>query len=213
MRYDVSKKLSGAPAAYYLTPKGLRELQRGLPYITDAVIKNAYGDKNASESLIRESVEIFEVSHALLNTYPDMKVLTPRQIGDIEYFPRPLPNLYLAHKKGEGTFRFFLYQLRDVKRYDVAIHATIARIIAYRESGVYDESGNEFPVVLFVCQTAAIERHAQRSMRNARNRSSESILVYTTSYQAVVTIQKPDQVMWSSIDDPDTLVRFKDIEA
>lgn len=213
MKYDVTKKLSGVPAAYYLTAKGLREVQQYLPYITDTIIKNAYGDKNASESLIQESAELFELSQALVHIYPNMKALTARQLGDLAYFPRPLPNLYLAHKQDEETYRFFLYQFRDIKRYDVAVNAAIARLIKYREADTYAESGNEFPTVLFVCATAAIERHAQRVMRSALNKSYEPILTYTTSYQALTKQKNIDQPVWSSVEDPDTLITLEDIEA
>lgn len=213
MKYDNAKKLSGIPASYYLTPKGLREVQQQLTYITDAIIKNAYGDKNASESLIQESAELFELAQSLTATYPNLKALTARQLGDLEYFPRPLPDLYLAHKQEEETHRFFLYQFRDVKRYDVAVNSAIARLIKYREAETYAESGNEFPIVLFVCATAAIERHAQRVMKSALNKSYEPILVYTTSFQALSQQKNIDQAIWSSIEDPDTLLTLEEVES
>lgn len=213
MRYDGSKKLSGIPAAFYLTPKGLREVQKDMAYITEAIIRSAYNDKNASDSLIQESGELFEQAQSLSRNYPDMKVLTARQLGDLEYFPRPLPDLYLAHQTGEDTERFFLFNFRDVKRYDVAVHSCIKKLIAYREADTYAESENEFPAVLFVCHSATIERLAQRTMRNALNKSYESILSYTTSYQALVKQEDADEPIWSSIDDPDTLLTLEETEA
>src|SRR5690606_9230425 len=117
MLYDRSYKLIGKPATFYLTPKGLREAQKKLPYITDAIVKSSYSDKAASDSLIQESSAIFELSKSLSCNYPNMKILTARQLGDIEYMPRPLPNLYLAHQTSDGTARHFLYHLRDIKRY------------------------------------------------------------------------------------------------
>lgn len=213
MRYDNLKKLSGIPASYYLTPKGLREVQQHFTYITDTIIKNAYGDKNASESLIQESAELFELAQSLVATYPNLKALTARQLGDLAYFPRPLPDLYLAHKQNKETFRFFLYLFRDVKRYDVAVNSAIARLVTYREAETYDESGNDFPVILFVCATAAIERHAQRVMKSALNKSYEPILVYTTSFQALSQLKNRDQEIWSSIEDPDTLLTLEDVES
>lgn len=213
MRYDSTKKLSGIPAAFYLTPAGLRIVQKELPYVTDLAIRNAYADKKASESLIQESSEIFELAQSFLRNYPGMKALTARQLGDLDYFPRPLPDLYLTHKQNEATSRFFLYHFRDVMRYDVAVNAGVGRLIKYREADTYAESGNEFPIVLFVCDSAAIERHAQRVMRGALNKSYESMLVYTTSYQALINQKDKDQPIWSSIDDPEALITLEDIEA
>lgn len=213
MKYDNTKKLSGIPAAFYLTPAGLRIVQVKLPYITDTIIRNAYADKNASESLIQESSATFEQARSLTRTYPDMKVLTARQLGDLEYFPRPLPSLYLAHKQNGETTRYFLYHFRDVKRYDVAVKSGIQKLIAYREADSYGESSNEFPNILMVCDTAAIERLVQRTMRASLNKSYESMLVYTTSHQALTTQGNIDQQIWSSIDDPDTLISLEDVEA
>jgi len=213
MKYDKSWRLIGKPAAFYLTPQGLRVLQRQLPYITDSIIRNAYGDKSASESLIQQSGELFEQAQSLTRLYPNIKALTARQLGDFDYFPKPLPDLYIAHAPDEETYRFFLYHFRDTKRYDIAVRSQVARLIAYREADTYSESENEFPIVLFVCDTAAIEKLAQRTVRNALNKSYESILVYTTSRQALISQRSTDQPIWSSIDDPDTLITFEDIEA
>ncbi len=213
MKYDVSKKLYGIPAVYYLTTKGLRVLQPILPYITEATIKGAYGDRNASESLIQGSADLFELAHTLTRTYPNMKALTARQLGDITYFPHPLPSLYLAHKQGKDSFRFFLYYFRDVTRYDVAINTAVARLMKYRKADTYSRSGNDFPVILFVCETAAIERHAQRSMRRALTTSYAPLLVYTTNYQALVNLQQPGQFIWSNINDPGILISLEAIEA
>lgn len=213
MKYDNSKKLSGVPAVFYLTPKGLREVRKNLPYITEAIIRNSYNDKDASESLIQASGELFEQARSLSRNYPEMTVLTARQLGDFDYFPKPLPDLYIAHQGDEETSRFFLFNIRDVKRYDLAARSCIKKLIAYREADTYSESGNEFPAVLFVCHSAAIERLVQRTMRNALNKSYESILAYTTSYQALIKQEDTDQPIWSSIDDPDTLLTLEEIEA
>ncbi len=212
MQYDKSKKLSGVPAIYYATPQGLREVTSHLPYITEAIIRAAYSDADASGTLIEKSAEIFNIAQPLRNQYPDMTVLTARQIGDLSYFPRPLPDLYLAHKRSDTTHRYFVYNLRDTKRYDIAVRSTITKLMSYRESETYAESGNEFPAILLVCHSAAIERLAQRVMQSALNKSYESIPVYTTSYQALVQLEDTNQPIWSSLNDPDTLITLTETE-
>lgn len=213
MKYDSSKKLSGIPAIFYLTPKGLREVKKYLPYITEAIIRAAYSDHKASDSLIEESAELFNLAQSFLRHYPDMKALTARQVGDIDYFPRPLPELYLAHQLENEVRRFFLFNLRDVKRYDIAVRSCIAKLVTYRDSEAYAESDNDFPIVLLVCHSAAIERLTQRVMRGSLGKSYEPMLVYTTSYQALAKLENTDQPIWSSIEDPDTLLTFDEIES
>lgn len=212
MHYDKAYKFQYRPAAYYLTPKGLREVQKQLPYITESIIRSAYSDKNASNGLIEKSGELFKQAQSLGHNYPDMKVLTARQLGDFDYFPKPLPDLYIAYEVDDETRRFFLFNLRDVKRYDVAVHACIKKLIEYREADTYAESGNEFPAVLFVCHSATIERLVQRTMRNALNKSYESFFAYTTSYQALIKQEDADESIWSNIDDPDELLTLSELE-
>lgn len=208
MKYDNSKKLLGVPAVFYLTPRGLREVRKDVPYITDSIIRASYNDHKASDSLIAECTEIFNIAQSLLRNYSGIKVLTARQLSDIGYFPRPLPALYLAHQLEDNVYRYFVYNLRDVKRYDIAVRYCIAKLMAYRESEAYAESGNEFPAILLVCHSAAIERLAQRIARNALNKSYESIIVYTTSYQALINLNNPDNPIWSSLDVPEQLLRL-----
>lgn len=213
MKYDNSKKLSGVPAIFYLTPAGLREVKKQLPYITEAIIRGSYGDPNASDLLIDKSAEIFNLAQSLTRHYPNMKTLTARQVSDLDYFPRPLPDLYLAHQLDNDVQRFFLFNLRDVKRYDIAVRTCITKLIAYRESEAYAESENEFPVILLVCHSATIERLAQRVMRGALGKAYESMLVYTTSYQALIRLEDFNQPIWSSIDDAETLLTLDEIES
>mgnify|MGYP001167111592 CR=1 FL=1 len=213
MKYDGSKKMTGVPAVFYLTPRGLREVKKHLEYITEAIIHAAYSDHNASDALVEECGELFSLAKSLQRNYPNMKVLTARQLADIGYFPRPLPELYLAHPLENDVQRFFVFNLRDVKRYDIDLRYCIAKLIAYRESEAYAESGNEFPIIMLVCHSATIEKLAQRVMRTALNKSYESMVVYTTSYQALAKLQGTAQPIWSSIDDPETLLTLEEIEA
>lgn len=208
-RYDRDYKFRYRAGSYYLTPKGLRAIQDSTPYITDATIRGAYADKNASEQLLDASNTVFEMVQNLTRLYPGMKAFTPRQLSGFDYFPKPLPDLYLAHIKEDETNRYFLYHLRDGKRYDVAVNARARQLIAYVESNQYAESGNDFPVVLFVCDTPAIERLAGRLTRSLLNKSYESMSVYTSSTGALLQQQTTDEAIWSSLETPDELIALE----
>jgi len=214
MKYDKTKKLSGVPAAFFLTPAGLRIVQKKFPYFTDTIIRNSYSDKTASDALIRGSYEIFELANSLMRTYPSMNALTARQLADLEYFPQPLPSLYIANQKdNQSTTRYFVYHFRDIKRYDIAVKSGIQKLVAYRESDNYSASSNEFPCILIVCETVAIKRLVLRTMRNFLNKSYESMLVYTTIRQTLTTQVSRDQLIWSNINDCDTVVSLDTIES
>lgn len=138
-----------------------------------------------------------------------MKAFTPRQLSGFDYFPKPLPDLYLAHIIEDETTRYFLYHLRDGKRYDVAANARARQLIAYVESNQYAESGNDFPMVLFVCDTPAIKRLVGRLTRSLLNKSYESMSVYTTSTGALLQQQTSDEAIWSSLETPDELIALE----
>lgn len=77
------------------------------------------------------------------------------------------------------------------------------QLITYVESNNYAESGNEFPIILFVCDTPAIERLAGRLARSLLNKSYESMSVYTTSIGALLQQQTSNEAIWLSLEDPD----------
>ena len=138
-----------------------------------------------------------------------MKAFTPGQLSGFDYFPKPLPDLYLAHIKEDETNRYFLYHLRDGKRYDVAVNARMRQLIAYVESNKYAESGNEFPIILLVCDTPAIERQAGRLTRSLLNKSYESMSVYISSTGALLQQQTSDEAIWSSLENSDELIALE----
>lgn len=209
LRYDKGYKFRYRAGSYYLTPKGLRAIQELAPYITDGTIRNAYADKNASEQLLDASSKVFELAQTFTRLYPNMKTFTQRQLSGFDYFPKPLPDLYIAHIKEDGTTRYFLYHLRDGKRYDVAVNSRVRQIISYLESGRYAESENEFPTILFVCDSPAIERLAGRITRSLLNKSYESMLTYTTSTGALLQQKTSDEAIWTSLEAPDELLAIE----
>ena len=91
----------------------------------------------------------------------------------------------------------------------MAVNARARQLIAYVESNKYAESGNEFPVILFVCDTPAIERLAGRLTRSLLNKSYESMSVYTSSTGALLQQQTSDEAIWSSLETPDELIALE----
>lgn len=67
MRQEKRLKLQGIPAAYFLTPKGLRVLQSldGHEYVTEAVIKASYRDKVLSQAFINHTLLVFRCTNAI----------------------------------------------------------------------------------------------------------------------------------------------------
>lgn len=99
----------GVPAAYYLTPKGLRRLQsiHGGERVTEAITKASYRDKVVGQSFVNHVVEVYAYANILQYEYPSLKVFLRREMAFYSYFPTNLPDAFLSLKTADGLRRFF----------------------------------------------------------------------------------------------------------
>lgn len=156
-RFDSSYRLLGKPAAYYLLPDGLRKLQDDKELVeSKRRIKAIYKDKTVSEQFIQECLDIFEVYIAMQAKDTNLKFFTKADLSheDYEYFPQPLPDAYIRH--GDGR-QYFLRVHHEYQPFFVATRA-VKRYMDYFENGVWDDTGTDFPIVLFVVDNANIQR-------------------------------------------------------
>jgi DNA-binding Lrp family transcriptional regulator len=207
-RYDASYKFKGRPAGFCVTPRTLRLLKElgKAKYITDNLIKISYKDKSqASEQFMDDCFTIFDMAKNLERSYPGIKLYTARQLSSFDYFPKPLPDLYVVHGVGQATTRYFLFRFAAGKQYFTHIKQ-IKQLIAYTEEDNWSQTGNDFPTILTVCDTASIERLVQRTCRQAISQSSEVIDVYTTSTKAVTSPYTDVATIWTDIEEPDELI-------
>ena len=157
-RYDPRYRLLGKPAAYYLLPEGARKIQscrQGAE--SKALIKAIYKDKSVSEQFIEECLTIFNIFVALREHNTNLKFFTKADLSheDYEYFPQPLPDAYV--KLPDGT-HYFLQVHHAHQPFFVATRA-VKRYGDYFENGVWDDTGTDFPIVLFVVDsTSTYER-------------------------------------------------------
>lgn len=208
-RLEKRLKLHGTPAAYHLTPKGLRTLA-ALPdhdYITDSVIKGSYKDKTVSQSFITQTLRIYAQTNRLLSAHPGLRVFTRRHMSRYSYFPQPLPDAFLSLPIGKDTppKRFFLDVIPD----NLPRQPLYQRIANYAE--FFDESGwetvgTELPTLLLVGETGTTERRIQRTVRAALHNAEldEDLSVYTSTFGAVQKMQGNGSI-WTSLDEPDEL--------
>ena len=157
-RYDTSYRLLGKPAAYYLLPNGIRILQDDNQQTNSkSRIKAIYKDKSVSEQFIEECLTIFNIYAALREHNTGLKYFTKADLSheDYAYFPRPLPDAYV--KLPDGT-HFFL-QVHHAHQPFFVVTRAVKRYVDYFENGVWDDTGTDFPIVLFVVDsTSTYER-------------------------------------------------------
>lgn len=208
VRHEKRLKLYGVPAAYYLTPKGLRTLA-AFPdheHITDSVIKGSYRDKIVSQTFVDHCLRVYTQTNQLKAFYPNLKVYLRRDMSRYSYFPKTPPDAFLSLSTKAGPKRFFLDILPDIMP-TKPLYQRVTNYAQFFEEGSWSVVSNELPSLLFVGETSTTERRLQRLIRSALRNAEldEDIAVYTTTFGAIEHLEG-DAPIWTSIEDPDDLL-------
>lgn len=207
-RYDKSLRLQGLPAAYYLTPKGLKTLQPldAWNYITEATIRSSYRDKGISQSFINHTLDVYSYTNMLAKTYPTLKVFTRRDMSRYSYFPNNPPDAFLSLKTGEETTpkRFFFdFISDDTPRSIIAKH--IAQYMQFFSDGEWDATNSQIPILLFLTTKPAIKKHLMRSTRAIRGTfdMEDEVAIYAATIDQLLSAESGR--IWEDIDSADSL--------
>lgn len=207
-RFEKRLKLQALPAAYYLTPKGLRALQQQPDHaaITDAVIKNSYKDKTVSQDFITHTLRVYKYTNVLKRQYPALKVFTRRDMSRYDYFPPQLPDAFLSLPSDDPKQpkRFFFDLISDkLPRY--VLDRRIAAYCEFFDEGGWDVTESELPAILLLAESGTTEKRMQRTVRIQLNRSDmEELPVYTSTTKALEHMTD-DTPIWTSLEDTDEL--------
>lgn len=213
-RQEPINKLMGIPAAYYLTPQGLRLLQK-LPdhkHITDSLIKQSYKDKTVTQSFITQTLRVYEQTNRLKAFYPDLRIFTRRDMSQYSYFPDTLPDAFLSLKTEGEPQRFFLDIIPDSLP-PKPLFQRIAQYIEFFDEGGWDITDSKLPLILLIGETGATERKIQRIARAALQKAEtdEDIEIYTSTLGAVQKMEGTGSI-WTSLDEPDELEPLTELQ-
>lgn len=210
-RYDKSYKLRGLPAAYYLTPKGLRRLQliHSSERVTDAIIKASYRDKVVSQSFVNHVVEVYTHANRLQRKYPSLKVFLRREMALYSYFPANPPDAFLSLKTADGLRRFFF----DVVSKDTPPSAINLRLVKYMEffdDDGWDATGSDLPKLLFLLENLSAENRLRRAAHAVRSRFDldDEVEVYTATTENLL---RENSAIWSNIDEPGEILSLDEL--
>lgn len=210
-RYDKSYRLRGVPAAYYLTPKGLKQLQliHGSERVTDAIIKASYRDKVVSQSFVNHVVDVYSCTNKLQHQYPPLKVFLRREMALYSYFPDNPPDAFLSLKTADGLQRFFF----DVVSKDTPPSFINRRLVKYMEffdDDGWDVTGGDLPKLLFLLENPAAENRLRRATHAVRSRFDldDKIEVYTATAENLLS---EDAAIWSNIDESGELLSLGEL--
>lgn len=177
-RHDSSYRLRNRPAEYYLTPKATPLLRYKLTKPSERELKQSYARPTASPRFIDCSLALFDI-------YLNMKLLygsrlsffTKPQLNlDVfEYFPQPLPNVFITIDAGTNKECSFFVEYFD-DEVSIGIHGRkIVNYMKYKESGEWDKTGRDFPTVIIICQSPAMFKRAEKRTRYYENQEYSDI--------------------------------------
>ncbi len=202
-RYEPSYKLAGKPAAYYLKPEGLRELQQSDNGI-EANIKNIYRATQVSEEFINHCISLFAISLRLTRLDQKTKFFTKIELqkDDYTYFPSPLPDAYIRINDNH----YFLNYIDSSKPFFAAVR-WLKSLEEYYENGAWDDTGTQFPVVLCVVDTESI----QKRLLKFTGKNADDIKIYTALKGDV--LNSSDGRVWHGIDEPDDVYTLEQLKS
>ena len=174
-RHDGTYRIQGRPAEYYLATKSRAILKSELDVVSKHELKRLYARPDNSSYFVNRSLQIFDIHLELNRLYGDrLNFFTKSQLNveQFEYFPKPLPDAFMTISGSTNRNYFVEYFDDDVS---IGIHGRkIAGYIKYKESGQWDDTGADFPTVIFVCQSPLMLKKAEKRVRYLdRNEYSE----------------------------------------
>jgi len=201
-RFEPSYRLQGKPAAYHLLPAGIKKLSEHRDIeITTARVKTAYKDKTVSEDFTSHCMQVLGAFNQLKRTYRDairFYTKVDLNIETYDYFPKPLPDAFLSLKEQNQTQRYFLETLDPAMPLFV-LRKQVKQYIDYYESGAWDDTGSDFPVILYVCQSDKQEKQVLKTISKALDSEDEPTFA-TTTYAKLKEMSKEAAIWRSAID-------------
>jgi len=221
-RYDKSFRLRGMPAAYYVTPKGLRQLQliHGRERITDAIVKAGYRDRVVSQAFVNHTVRVCAYINQLQHRYPSLEVLLRREMMLYSYVPANPPDAFLSLRVNDGIRQFGIRQFGirkfffDVVSKDMlpsTIRRRIAGYMSFFDNGGWGEMNSELPKLLLLLEDPAMKRRLERAARAIRSRFDldDEIEIYVAMAEDLLS--GDTTAIWSSIDETSEFLALEEV--
>ncbi|KKW02305.1 MAG: hypothetical protein UY35_C0017G0024 [Candidatus Saccharibacteria bacterium GW2011_GWC2_48_9] len=173
-RYESSYKLLGKFATFYLLPKGLQYL-KSIDVVDQQAIKMIYNDRKASDKFVDFCLAVCRTAQALISFYgQESRMFTRTELLDYDYFPQPLPDLYMSIKR--KTVRHYFVDLYDDAIPTFVLVKKIKKYREHYESGEWEATDSDYPEIIVAC---ANDKAEQRLRRKLLGGTTDDVVVYT----------------------------------
>jgi len=204
------------PAAYYVTPKGLRQLQliHGRERVTDAIVKAGYRDRVVSQAFVNHAVSVYMYTNQLRHRYPLLEVLLRREMMLYSYVPANPPDAFLSLRVNDGIRQFgirkFFFDVVSKDMLPSTIRRRIAGYMDFFDSGGWNEANSDMPKLLLLLEDPAMKRRLERIARAIRSRFGldDEIEIYIAMAEDLLN---GDTAIWASIDEPSEFLALEEV--
>lgn len=183
------KKIQKKPAIYFLTKKA-RKILKQRKECNLAVLNKIYREKERSKTFINRCLLIADIYLSLqkhLKNNETLHYATKTDLIAYDYFPDPLPDVYIAMKNNKHTRRYFL-EIIDETLPRFTVRGMIRNLIEYATSEQWGTStATEMPSVIIVCPYEKMKPYLQRFIAKVLEEEQGELLFYLTTKEAIVT--------------------------
>ncbi len=205
-RYSGLDSINRKPAAYHLMSEGLSVLKT-MPGLNPTVLHAIRNDKRAGPVFIEESLLLLRLYVNLVRVFGDtLSFYTKSELAQYDFFPERLPDAHLTFKGEPSNSKSYMLEFIKAATPFFVVKLRISQYIEHYESGDWDETGTDYPAILLVCETPALERRLQKHAEYALDQSdAEELEVYTTTTKALKDISGKDDAILSDVYEPESL--------
>ncbi len=191
--YGSSYKFSGRGAEYYLTLEGMKLLRdMGL---SQKAMRTMYNNTKATLEFRQQCLDIFAAYLRLRELYPEtFSMFTRSELADFAYFPQPSPDLYLIRKTPlDDLINEYMLEINTDARFFVQ-KKRLDVYFEHADSGEWDDQGNGYPILLWICGDSRMEMKVQKYLENRL----DDLEVRTTTLKALLNKHSQEKVIWST---------------
>lgn len=208
--YNSTYKIRGQYASYYLLPKAIQVLRQQLsdqqPVYEPRILKNIYRDKKASDTFITHSLSVFNTYCQLKALYSsDIQLFTKSDLGKgaYDYFPNPLPDMYVSLKLKTKAKHFFIDIYHDSTPFFLLVRR-IKFYIQYAEEGDWSVTDTSLPQLLFICGSPSLQKRVQKKIaRSLEDNYDDELRFATATKQALATSSCDNDAIWQTVGELD----------
>ncbi len=191
---------------YCLTSKTIR-LLRTEHNVPERNLRVMYKNHLVSDDYVDHLVQVIKVYLSLRKIYPNMfHIFARSELAIFDYFPRPLPDLYLNRRKRSATrtSEYMLELFGDMPGF--IIKKRIDNYLVHRDLGDWEASTDtNYPDILLVFSNLNHQKRICKYIRYKLEDSGmdEDMTFYTTTEKQLIAGQ--NKAIWASVIEPEIL--------